>query len=110
MADPEPIRVVGPVVHGMECYDAWRDHLPCPHEQPADASRPMSTSAPIGPSTPWRQWPTWTGPSYVFQQGCADGFHAWVPWLRLDNGSYVTWCAREGCNHHEQYDAPGGSS
>ena len=42
---------------------------------------------------------------------CLLGFHAWVPWLevRNDDGSlrfYQTWCAREDCDHIEQWDAP----
>lgn len=37
-------------------------------------------------------------------QLCAAGWHAWVPWLHLDNGSWLTWCARLGCDHEEQYD------
>lgn len=37
---------------------------------------------------------------------CAAGFHAWVPWLKLEGGSWVSWCCRPGCGHHEQYDAP----
>lgn len=37
-------------------------------------------------------------------QLCHMGHHAWVPWLRLDNGSWVTWCAREYCDHKEQWD------
>lgn len=65
------------------------------------------TTMPMGP--PW-QSPQWIGPPYVFQQGCADGHHAWVPWLELPGGSFVTWCAREGCDHSEQYDVPGGAS
>lgn len=24
---------VGPIVHGVECYEAWRDDQDCPHEQ-----------------------------------------------------------------------------
>jgi hypothetical protein len=36
---------------------------------------------------------------------CALGYHAWVPWLRLENRSYMTWCARQGCDHKEQFDA-----
>lgn len=36
-------------------------------------------------------------------QLCALGHHAWVPWL--DTGaSWHTWCAREGCDHKEQWD------
>lgn len=38
-------------------------------------------------------------------QLCAAGFHAWVPWLKLE-GSWVTWCCRLGCDHSEQYDVP----
>lgn len=37
-------------------------------------------------------------------QACAAGNHAWVPWLQLENGSWVTWCARESCDHVEQHD------
>lgn len=37
-------------------------------------------------------------------QLCAAGWHAWVPWLQMENGSFVTWCAREGCDHGEQFD------
>lgn len=37
-------------------------------------------------------------------QACQMGYHAWVPWLELPNGSYTTWCARPGCNHEESYD------
>lgn len=40
---------------------------------------------------------------------CAQGFHAWVPWLAVynDDGTlrfYTTWCCREGCDHTEQWD------
>lgn len=38
---------------------------------------------------------------------CAQGHHAWVPWLDLGNGSRATWCVRQGCDHREQWDAPG---
>lgn len=27
-----PIVSRGPVVHGVECYEAWRDGRDCPHE------------------------------------------------------------------------------
>lgn len=40
------------------------------------------------------------------RMACAAGHHAWVPWLRRDDGSFVTWCVREGCAHSEQYDVP----
>lgn len=35
---------------------------------------------------------------------CALGYHAWTPWVQLPNTSFVTICARVGCNHEEQYD------
>lgn len=34
--------------------------------------------------------------------GCPAGAHEWLPWLRLENGSYVTFCIH--CKRHEQYD------
>jgi hypothetical protein len=46
---------------------------------------------------------------------CALGHHAWVPWLAVHYPpdvrggavkSYETWCAREGCDHHETWDCP----
>jgi hypothetical protein len=46
---------------------------------------------------------------------CALGYHAWVPWLAVNyppdarGGAvsfYETWCARDGCDHHEQWDCP----
>lgn len=42
--------------------------------------------------------------SVINQQACAQGYHAWVPWLDLGNGLWLTWCARQGCEHKEQYD------
>ena len=27
---------------------------------------------------------------------CMRGFHDWLPWIRLDNGDYATWCAHCG--------------
>jgi Hint domain len=30
-----PIRSVGPVIHGQECYEAWRNGQDCPHEHTA---------------------------------------------------------------------------
>jgi hypothetical protein len=30
-AEPE-VRSVGPVIHGVECYEAWRRSEDCPHE------------------------------------------------------------------------------
>ena len=44
---------------------------------------------------------------------CLLGFHAWVPWLAVHypnhprDGAvsfYTTWCARDGCDHTEQWD------
>ena len=37
-------------------------------------------------------------------KACGMGHHAWMPWLRLPNGSDTTWCARPGCEAVEQYD------
>ncbi len=34
----EPIRSVGQTIHGVECYEAWRDDKDCPHEQAEKAS------------------------------------------------------------------------
>lgn len=31
--DSVGVRSVGEVVHGVECYEAWRDETACPHEQ-----------------------------------------------------------------------------
>lgn len=36
---------------------------------------------------------------------CSFGRHEWTPWLRLDNGSFVTWCVH--CKHREQWDTGG---
>lgn len=41
---------------------------------------------------------------------CALGHHAWVPWLELPNGSFITWCCRDGCEAEEQYDHQQGSN
>jgi hypothetical protein len=38
------VRVVGPVIHGVECYEAWRDDRDCPHE--ADDAPPTSVEPP----------------------------------------------------------------
>lgn len=35
---------------------------------------------------------------------CSLDHHAWVPWLELPSGSFVTWCCRDGCDAREQYD------
>jgi hypothetical protein len=49
------------------------------------------------------------------QRMCHLGHHAWVPWLAVHYPSdvrggdvqfYTTWCAREGCDHTEQWDCP----
>ena len=34
---------------------------------------------------------------------CSMGQHVWVPWLRLETGSCITWCVH--CRHQEQYDS-----
>jgi hypothetical protein len=33
---------------------------------------------------------------------CSMGHHEWVPWLRLDSGSFVTFCIH--CRRREQWD------
>lgn len=29
----DDVQVMGQVIHGVECYEAWRDGQDCPHEQ-----------------------------------------------------------------------------
>lgn len=35
---------------------------------------------------------------------CLLGHHAWMPWLELPGGTFVTWCCRTGCEASEQWD------
>lgn len=67
--------------------------LPTHYEWPATPVAPPSTS--VGVTIQQAA----TSP-----QLCALGYHAWVPWLAKNDGSFVTWCAREGCDHMEAWD------
>lgn len=40
------VRVVGPVVHGVECYEAWREDRHCPHEQTSATGQNTSIKRP----------------------------------------------------------------
>jgi hypothetical protein len=42
--------------------------------------------------------------SVANQRACGADHHAWVPWLQIGERSWVTWCARTGCEHREQWD------
>lgn len=66
---------------------------------PRTASPPGTTYGSVGTSA--ATYAQITGCTW---QLCLQGWHAWVPWLRLDNGSWLTWCVRDGCDHSEQYD------
>lgn len=34
---------------------------------------------------------------------CAQGNHAWMPWLRITDRSWITYCCR--CRKEEQFDS-----
>lgn len=75
-----------------------------------DCRRSTSGSCPLHPrtfSTPPRQEePAGVGTMLAVSmwQECAQGRHAWTPWLALPNGSFVTICGRDGCTAEKQYD------